>query len=111
MAVTITFNKRESELIKSHAKIRNMSVSEFVREAVRERLENEMDLQDYQKAKAEFKKNPVTCSMEEAEKELELPSSAEADPFYSPENLKRLRKAFKDMKEGKFTQHELIEDE
>ena len=62
-------------------------------------------------AKAEFKKNPVTCSMEEAEKELKLPSSEEADPFYNPENLKRLRKAVKDMGEGKFAQHELIEDE
>lgn len=38
-----------------------------------------------------------------------LPFSVTPDPFYNPENLKRLRKAFKAMEEGKVTQHELIE--
>lgn len=35
----------------------------------------------------------------------------EEDPFYRPENIKRLKKAIKDAEEGKFTQHELIEVE
>ena len=49
-----------------------MSVSEFIRKAVMERIEDEIDLQDYQKAMADFKKNPVTYSMEEVAKELGL---------------------------------------
>lgn len=39
----------------------------------------------------------------------ELPFTVSLDPFYSPNNLKRLEKAFKDVEAGKFTQHELIE--
>ena len=35
-------------------------------------IEDEIDLQDYQKAMADFKKNPVTYSMEEVAKELGL---------------------------------------
>ena len=38
-----------------------------------------------------------------------LPFLVEADPFYSPANLQRLDKAFKEAAEGKFTQHELVE--
>ena len=59
-------------MIKTFAKINNMSVSEFIRKAVMERIEDEIDLQDYQKAMADFKKNPVTYSMEEVAKELGL---------------------------------------
>ena len=32
------------------------------------------------------------------------------DPFYSSTNMERLKKAMKDAEEGKFTQHELIEE-
>jgi DNA-damage-inducible protein J len=35
--------------------------------------------------------------------------SAEADPFYSKENLRVLRQSIKEANEGKLTAHELIE--
>ncbi len=72
MSISIRLNEQENEMIKTFAKINNMSVSEFIRKAVMERIEDEIDLQDYQKAMADFKKNPVTYSMEEVAKELEL---------------------------------------
>lgn len=37
-----------------------------------------------------------------------LPFTVESDPFYSPDNMQRLRKALKDINEGKVTQHELL---
>lgn len=72
MSIFIRLNEQENEMIKTFAKINNMSVSEFIRKAVMERIEDEIDLQDYQKAMADFKKNPVTYSMEEVAKELGL---------------------------------------
>ena len=38
-----------------------------------------------------------------------IPFEIVGDPFYSPENLKRLDKAIKDIEEGHLTKHELIE--
>ena len=72
MSISIRLNEQENEMIKTFAKINNMSVYEFIRKAVMERIEDEIDLQDYQKAMADFKKNPVTYSMEEVAKELGL---------------------------------------
>lgn len=72
MSISIRLNEQENEMIKTFAKFNNMSVSEFIRKAVMERIEDEIDLQDYQKAMADFKKNPVTYSMEEVAKELGL---------------------------------------
>jgi DNA-damage-inducible protein J len=39
----------------------------------------------------------------------ELPFSVKLDPFYSAQNISRLRKAKKDIENGNVTQHELIE--
>ena len=38
-----------------------------------------------------------------------IPFEIVGDPFYSPENLKRLDKAIKDIEEGRLTKHELVE--
>lgn len=72
MSISIRLNDQESELIKNIAKINNLSVSEFIRKTVMERIEDEIDLQDYKKAMAEYQKNPVTYSMDEVAKELGL---------------------------------------
>lgn len=49
-----------------------MTVSELVRKSVIERIEEELDLAAYEKALAEYKRNPVTYSMNEVEKDLGL---------------------------------------
>lgn len=38
-----------------------------------------------------------------------LPFTVGLDPFYSPENIKRLKKAMQDLEENKVTKHYLIE--
>lgn len=72
MSISIRLNEQENEMIKTFAKINNMSVSEFIRKAVMERIEDEIDLQDYKNAMAKFEQNPVTYSMQEVAKELGL---------------------------------------
>ena len=42
-------------------------------------------------------------------REQQLPFAVKADPFYSSENMTRLRKAVDDLNKGKGTMHEFIE--
>lgn len=44
-------------------------------------------------------------------RENEIPFKIKVDPFYSEENMTHLRKAVKDLKNGKGVEHELIEVE
>ena len=59
-------------LIKKYAELNSLSVSELIRQAVIEKIENEDDLEIFDKAMAEYKENPVTYSLDEVEKELGL---------------------------------------
>ncbi len=52
--------------------MKGMSVSELVRRAVLERIEDEFDLKAYNEAMKEYQDNPVTFSLEEVIKELDL---------------------------------------
>ena len=49
-----------------------ISISELVRRSVLEHIEEEYDLQAYEKALAEYKENPITYTLDEVEKELGL---------------------------------------
>ncbi|NBL00599.1 MAG: CopG family transcriptional regulator [Erysipelotrichia bacterium] len=49
-----------------------ISLSELVRKSVLEKIEAEYDLRAYNKAMAEFKKNPTTYTLDEIEEELGL---------------------------------------
>lgn len=59
-------------LFKKYAEIKGITISELVRQSVMERIEDEFDLQAYETAVQEYKKNPVTYSLDEVEKELGL---------------------------------------
>ncbi|MGI1658534.1 MAG: type II toxin-antitoxin system RelB family antitoxin [Desulfitobacterium sp.] len=72
MAISIRLSPAEAELIKSYAILKNQSVSDVMRKAILEQIEDEYDLEVYEKAMAEYRKNPVTYSLEEVEKELGL---------------------------------------
>ena len=52
--------------------IRTITVTDLIRQAVIEKIEDEIDLAVYNKAAKEFKKNPKTYSLDEVEKELGL---------------------------------------
>lgn len=72
MTISVRLNEADTELIKSYAALKNISVSELVRQAVIEKIEDEIDLKLFDEAMEDFKKNPKTYTLDEAEKELGL---------------------------------------
>ena len=70
MTISLRLSDKDTQLIKKYAEINNISVSELVRQAVTERIENEYDLELFDKALAEFEANPVTYTLEEVKREL-----------------------------------------
>ncbi len=72
MTISLRLSDDDTMLIKKYAEINKISVSDLVRQSVLERIENEYDLETFDKAVAEYKANPVTYSLDEAEKELGL---------------------------------------
>lgn len=70
MNISIRFNSDDMKLLKAYTKIHNISVSEFVRNAVFEKIEDEYDLRDYEDAMAEYRQNPKVYSLEEVVMEL-----------------------------------------
>ncbi len=72
MTISIRLTPDEAELIKAYAKIKNQSVSEVIRRAIIDQIEDEYDLEVYEKAMAEYRENPVTYSLDEIEKEMGL---------------------------------------
>lgn len=59
-------------LFKKYAEMNGITVSELVRQSVLQRIEDEYDLKAFEKAMADYLKNPVTYSLDEVEKELGL---------------------------------------
>ena len=72
MTISVRLNEKDTELIKACAKINNISLSDLIRNAVLEKIEDEYDLECYNKAIEEYRKNPKTYTMEEVKKELGL---------------------------------------
>jgi len=66
MATTaIRLSEEESRLIKSYAKAKRRSVSDVIRLAILDQIEDEYDLALFRQAKIEFDADPVTFSHEE----------------------------------------------
>ncbi len=72
MSISIRLNKVDTDLIKSYASMRGMTVSELVRKIVMDHIEEEFGLKEYEKAYAEYRKNPVTYTLDEVVKDLDL---------------------------------------
>jgi len=70
MTISVRLNKEDTELIKAYAKMNSISISDLVRNAVLEKIEQEYDLECYKKAMKKYKENPTTYTLEEIEKEL-----------------------------------------
>lgn len=66
MGISLRLNDNDAALVKSYAKMHGLSVSEFARQAMLDRIEDEFDLADLNEAIAEWEDNPVTYSHEEA---------------------------------------------
>ncbi len=72
MTISVRLNEEDSRLFRKYAEMNNMTLSDLVRQAIMERIEDEYDLKIYYEAMEEFKKNPVTYTHEEVKKMLEL---------------------------------------
>lgn len=68
MTISLRLNDEDTTLIKKYAEMNNLSVSELIRQSVMERIENEHDLKLFNQAISEYKDNPVTYSLDEAER-------------------------------------------
>lgn len=72
MTISVRLSEEETKLIKAYADMNNISLSDLIRTAVMERIENEHDLECYKKAIEEYKKNPKTYTLDEVKEELGL---------------------------------------
>ncbi len=72
MTVSVRLNEKDELLIKKYAELNNISLSDLIRNAVLEKIEDEYDLKAYNKAIEEYNKNPKTYTLEDVKKELDL---------------------------------------
>ncbi len=72
MTISLRLSDEDTLLIKKYAELNKLSVSDLIRQTVMERIENEYDLEMFDKAMREYKDNPVSYSLDEVEKELGL---------------------------------------
>ena len=72
MMVSVRLSDKEEALFRNYARLNGMSMSDLIRESVMERIEDEYDLRAYEMSIEEYKKNPVTYSLDEVESELGL---------------------------------------
>ena len=70
--ITVNINDEALKHLEAYAERKDISVSEFIRRAVLEKLEDEEDIQAANEAYAEYLKNPVTYSLDEIKAELGL---------------------------------------
>lgn len=72
MMISLRLSDADAAFIKKYAELRNITVSELIRQAIMERIEEELDLTACEKAAAEYRENPVTYSHEEVREMLEF---------------------------------------
>ena len=72
MTISVRLSDEDTELIKTYANMNNISLSDLIRNAVLEKIEDEYDLECYNKAMKVYKENPKTYTMEEVKEGLGL---------------------------------------
>lgn len=72
MTITVNLNDTDTRFVESYARTKGLTVSELAKAIILEHIEDKTDLQDLEKAIEEYKKNPVSYSLDEVEKELGL---------------------------------------
>ena len=71
-SITLRIKDEENQLIRDYAKAKNISVSELIRQSVVNKIEDEIDLEIYNQAIKEHKKDPKDISFDEMMDGLEL---------------------------------------
>ena len=72
MTISLRLSEQDALLIKKYAEINGLSISELVRQAVLEKIENEFDVKAYKDAMNQLKEDNTTYSFSEVEKKLGL---------------------------------------
>lgn len=72
MAISLRLSDEDTSLIKHYASMHHISISELFRQAVMEKIEDEYDLQCYERAMQAYKEDSTTYTLDEVEKELGL---------------------------------------
>jgi hypothetical protein len=72
MTISVRLNEKDAELVKAYAEMNNISLSDLIRNAILEKIENEYDLACYEKAMKQYKENPKTYTLDEVKKELDI---------------------------------------
>ena len=68
MVVSIRMTQEEKELADAYAKLNGVSLSEAIKRAYFEKIEDEYDIALAEAALKEYEKNPKTYSLEEVKK-------------------------------------------
>ena len=72
MIMTLRINEEDAQLIRDYARLHGITVSDFMRRAALEKIEDELDIRAAEKAYADYLADPVTYSHEEIMKEFGL---------------------------------------
>ena len=72
MTISLELPGEDAALFKKYADLQNMSLSDFIRNIVFERIEDEYDLKVYEEALEEFKKDRVTYSLDEMKERFKI---------------------------------------
>ena len=72
MTVSLRLSDEDEKLFKSFAKSNRMTLSEFIRNTVLERIEDEYDLKVYREAIDEFKKDPTIYTVQEMKERFKI---------------------------------------
>ena len=72
MTISVRLSDKDTELVKAYAEMNNISLSDLVRNAVLEKIEDEYDLKVYYEAMEEYKKNPKTYTHEEVREMMRI---------------------------------------
>ena len=70
--MTVRLSSDDKEIIARYARTKGRSVSDIMRETILERIEVELDLNLYRQSIEEYRKNPVSYTLEETAKLLEI---------------------------------------
>lgn len=72
MIISLNLANEEETLIRKYTDLHNLNVSDFVYQAIMEKIEDEYDLSTYNKALKEYKKDSETYTLDEVKEELNL---------------------------------------
>jgi uncharacterized protein (DUF1778 family) len=65
MAISLRLSSEDEELFKKYALLHNMTVSDLIRESVLRRIEDDIDLQNYQKLMEEYRRDNRSYYLDE----------------------------------------------